>query len=155
MTLGSDQPHYPGYFTCIADNEIEARKLTSKYLNNKWCGTYESLGEINILDRIPRGLITKEYGLEIFNRSNEMKFTIAVYQTTYGTDLILQETNNSEYTRISEIQTVEFKPLDADVVISSQLIALDALIEKTKTEALNTISGYERKKQELLAIEHK
>ena len=84
-----------------------------------------------------------------------MKFTLAVYQTDYGTKLVLQETNIPEYIRLSEIQTVEFKPLDADVIISSQLIALDALIEKTKTEALNTIAGFERKKQELLAIEHK
>jgi len=84
-----------------------------------------------------------------------MKFTLAVYKTSYGIDLILQETDSNEYTRISEIQTVEFKPLDADVIISNQLIALDALIEKTKTEALNTISCYERKKQELLAIEYK
>jgi len=84
-----------------------------------------------------------------------MKYKLAVYETTYGMKLILQETDSNEYMRISELQEIEFKPLSDDVIISNQLIALDALIDKTKTEALETIAGYEQKKQELLAIEHK
>jgi hypothetical protein len=61
MTLGSGQPHYPGYFVCIADNELEARQLTSDVLNNRWCGTYHNFSDLHKLDRIQRGYITKEH----------------------------------------------------------------------------------------------
>lgn len=67
MTLGSGQPYYPGYFTCIADNELEARQLTHQLLDGRWCGTYDSFDKVHELDRIPRGIITKEYGLEVFD----------------------------------------------------------------------------------------
>jgi hypothetical protein len=67
MTLGDGQPYYPGYFVCIADNELEARQLTSDCLNNRWCGTYDSLDKVHPLDRLQRGYITKEHGLDITN----------------------------------------------------------------------------------------
>ncbi|MCX5637111.1 MAG: hypothetical protein NTX52_05395 [Planctomycetota bacterium] len=65
MTLGSGQPYYPGYFVCIADNENEARQLTSEALNNRWCGTYDTLDQIHPNNRIQWGYITKEYGITI------------------------------------------------------------------------------------------
>jgi hypothetical protein len=65
MTLGSGQPHYPGYFVCIADNELEARQLTSHCLNNRWCSTYHNFSDVNKMDRIQRGYITKEYGMTL------------------------------------------------------------------------------------------
>jgi len=57
MTLGSGQPYYPGYFICEAENESKARELTSKTLNNQWCGTYYSLEEVYPNDRVYRGTI--------------------------------------------------------------------------------------------------
>jgi hypothetical protein len=63
MTLGSGQPHYPGYFVCIANDEAEARKLTSIVLNNRWCGTYHNFSDLHKLDRIQRGYITEKHGL--------------------------------------------------------------------------------------------
>ena len=84
-----------------------------------------------------------------------MKYVLAVYQTSYGMELVLQETGNTEYMRISEFQEVEFKPLPTEEIVANQIVALDALIEKTKSEALETIGELEQKKQEFLAIEHK
>lgn len=57
MTLGSGQPYFPGYFVCSAKDEIEARGLTSKALNNRWCGTHRTIDEVHRLDRIYRGYI--------------------------------------------------------------------------------------------------
>jgi hypothetical protein len=65
MTLGSGQPYYPGYFVCIADDELEARRLVSRYLNNRGCSIYDNLSKVHPADSIQRGYITKEYGLEI------------------------------------------------------------------------------------------
>jgi hypothetical protein len=59
MTLGSGQPHYPGYFIAIAANEYSARLLTSNALNERWCSTYEEFDEIHPMDRIYRGEITE------------------------------------------------------------------------------------------------
>jgi hypothetical protein len=67
MTLGDGQPYYPGYFVCIADDENEARQLTSDCLDNRWCGTYESLSQVHPMDRLQRGYITKEYGITVTN----------------------------------------------------------------------------------------
>jgi hypothetical protein len=67
MTLGSGQPYYPGYFVCIADNELEARQLTSAVLNSRWCGTYDALDKVHPMDRLQRGYITKEYGITVTN----------------------------------------------------------------------------------------
>ena len=64
MTLGSGQPYYPGYFIAYARDEAEARFLTSKALNNRWCSTYEKFEDIHPLDRIYRGGIL-ESGLEV------------------------------------------------------------------------------------------
>ena len=64
MTLGSGQPYYPGYFIAYARDENEARFLTSKALNNLWCGTYEKFEDLHPFDRIYRGDIL-ESGLVI------------------------------------------------------------------------------------------
>ena len=60
MTLGVDQPHYPGYFIAIAKNEDEARLSTSDWLNGRWCGTYRTFEEVHPKDRIFRGTITAD-----------------------------------------------------------------------------------------------
>lgn len=57
MTLGSGQPHYPGYFVCEAESEVGARMMTNRALNGRWCGTYESLDQVHPNDRVCRGTI--------------------------------------------------------------------------------------------------
>lgn len=62
MTLGSGQPHYPGYFICEAESKVSARMMTHRALNGKWCGIYESLDQVHPDDRIYRGTID-EFGV--------------------------------------------------------------------------------------------
>jgi len=57
MTLGSGQPHFPGYFTCEADTEVGARMMTHRALNGRWCSTYDSLDSVHPMDKIFRGTI--------------------------------------------------------------------------------------------------
>ena len=60
MTVGSGQPYYPGYFVAHAVNENDARQMTYKALNGRWCSTYDSLDKVHPLDRIYRGDIYKD-----------------------------------------------------------------------------------------------
>lgn len=59
MTLGTDQPYYPGYFICYAKDENTARLYTSSALNGRWCGTYDLLDKVHPNDRNLRGIITQ------------------------------------------------------------------------------------------------
>lgn len=68
MTLGADQPHYPGYFIAIAKDEAEARLNTSNFLNGRWCGTYRTFEEVHPIERIFRGTITADGIVFAYNR---------------------------------------------------------------------------------------
>lgn len=58
MTLGIGQPYYPGYFEVDTENENQARAVTAKALNRRWCGTYEKLEDVHPWNKICRGEIT-------------------------------------------------------------------------------------------------
>ncbi|MFA5875240.1 MAG: hypothetical protein WC901_00935 [Candidatus Margulisiibacteriota bacterium] len=91
-----------------------------------------------------------------------MKMFVCVYKTTYGSNIISSSETKEEceyyenegYVRITDWVEVDFPERSEGEIISSQVNAIDTLIEKTKEEFSQKIGKLNQKKQELLALTH-
>jgi len=61
---------------------------------------------------------------------------------------------DKDYTRITEVLEVEFKPRDAGDVVVAQVKCLNSMIEKIRVETEAEVTVLEERRDKLLAIEH-
>ena len=94
-----------------------------------------------------------------------MKIKAYACQTKYGTTCARSTYDRTEeqideylsvdgHVRISEIIEVDFPELPPDVVIDSQIQAIDNIITQKEGEHFAAIKALKQKRQELLAITH-
>lgn len=78
---------------------------------------------------------------------------LAIYKDVeFNFELAAEPNDSDRHIMLSEIKIVEFNLLPNSTILNSEIGAIDAEIEKTKTETLAKIEQLQTKKQELLAL---
>lgn len=83
-----------------------------------------------------------------------MNKNLALFTTSYGLVVALDSNGNDDMAQISERIEVDFPELSKNEIISNQLLAIDALIDQAKQEAIDKMNNLNQRKQELLALTH-
>jgi hypothetical protein len=86
--------------------------------------------------------------------NEKQKRIVALYETSYGSEVVndVAISTFGDWIQISEPLEIELTPLPKETVLNEKVKAIDALIEKEKTEAMEKINQLTQKRQELLAL---
>lgn len=92
--------------------------------------------------------------LYLYNSKYGTAFPGVVWDDSYTEEKIDTKLSEQGDFRVSEIIEVDFPELPQDVVIDSQIQAIDNIITQKEGEHFAAIQALKQKRQELLAITH-